>query len=88
MRVMGADFWIVGRVALAAAAAAIVDQLQSSPRRSREISPQLREWSFYPGTSPKGVVDIVHKVAIASAGNVTLTCQGTGTLACTAEIEQ
>lgn len=35
-----------------------------------------------PGTS--GVVDIGHKVAVKAAGNVTLTCQGKGTLACTA----
>jgi|SRR5580704_10086278 hypothetical protein len=39
-----------------------------------------------PGT--EGVVDIGHKVAIAGAGNVVLTCRGKGTLACTAQIEE
>jgi hypothetical protein len=39
-----------------------------------------------PGTS--GVVDIGHKVAVAGAGNVILTCRGSGTLNCTAQIEE
>jgi len=39
-----------------------------------------------PGTT--GVVDVGHKVAITSAGNVTLTCKGAGTLACTARIDE
>ena len=38
-----------------------------------------------PGTS--GVVDIGHKVTVAGAGNVVLTCKGSGTLNCTARIE-
>ena len=39
-----------------------------------------------PGTS--GVVKIGDKVAVTSAGNIVLTCQGKGTLACTAQIEE
>jgi hypothetical protein len=39
-----------------------------------------------PGTD--GVVDIGHKVTIAGAGNVVLTCRGKGTLACTARIDE
>jgi hypothetical protein len=39
-----------------------------------------------PGTS--GVVDIGHKVAVAGAGSVILTCRGSGTLNCTAQIEE
>ena len=39
-----------------------------------------------PGTS--GVVKIGDKVAATAAGNVVLTCQGKGTLACTAQIEE
>jgi hypothetical protein len=39
-----------------------------------------------PGTD--AVVDIGHKVAIAGAGNVTLSCQGKGALSCTARIDQ
>jgi hypothetical protein len=34
-----------------------------------------------------GVVKIGDKVALATAGSVILTCQGKGTLACTARIE-
>ena len=39
-----------------------------------------------PGTS--GVVKIGDKVAATAAGNIVLTCQGKGTLACTAQIEE
>ena len=39
-----------------------------------------------PGTS--GVVKIGDKVAATAAGNVVLTCQGKGTLTCTARIEE
>jgi hypothetical protein len=39
-----------------------------------------------PGTN--GVVKIGDKVAVATAGNVLLTCQGKGALACTARIEE
>jgi hypothetical protein len=39
-----------------------------------------------PGTD--AVVDIGHKVAIAGAGNVQLTCQGKGTLTCDARIDE
>jgi len=39
-----------------------------------------------PGAS--GVVKIGDKVALSAAGNVVLTCQGKGTLTCTAKIEE
>jgi hypothetical protein len=39
-----------------------------------------------PGAS--GVVKIGDKVAVTGAGNVVLTCQGKGTLTCTAKIEE
>lgn len=39
-----------------------------------------------PGTS--GIVKIGDKVTVAGAGSVALTCQGKGTLACTARIEE
>jgi hypothetical protein len=39
-----------------------------------------------PGTS--GVVDVGHKVEIAGTGDVVLTCKGSGTLNCTARIEE
>jgi hypothetical protein len=39
-----------------------------------------------PGTA--GVVDVGHKVAITGTGNVTLTCKGSGALACTARIDE
>jgi hypothetical protein len=40
------------------------------------------------GPGASGVVDIGRKVAITGAGNVVLSCHGSGTLACTAEIEE
>jgi hypothetical protein len=39
------------------------------------------------GPGAAGVVDIGHKVAITGAGTVSLTCRGSGTLACTARID-
>ena len=38
------------------------------------------------GPGAAGVVDVGHKVAITGAGGVTLTCKGSGALACTARI--
>ncbi len=40
------------------------------------------------GPGADGAVDIGHKVAIVSAGNIVLTCRGSGNLACTARIDE
>ena len=40
------------------------------------------------GPGAAGVVDVGHKVAITGAGGVTLTCKGSGALACTARIDE